>query len=329
MPRHSQVRRAVAGFLAGVLLAASSGLATAQTAPNFPQRAVKLIVPFPPGGATDALARQIAEQLSARWKQPVVVDNKPGGNTILGTDAVAKAPADGYTLGIVTGNHSINPLLTNKLPYDTFRDLTGVMMLTRFQMLAYAHPSLPASTPAELIALAKKSPGSVAYATATTQSHLAVELMNVMAGTQMRYIPYKGSAQAMTDLLGGHIQLLIDPVAQGSLEHVKSGKLKLIGTLGTSPPPLAPNAAPIPAAVPGFEYSSAFGLVTRAGTPPDVVRHIRDEFAAVIRLPEVAARIRDIGQEPVASTPEEYNTFLASELKKWQPIVKSTGAKLE
>ena len=299
------------------------------TADGFPQRSVKIVVPFPPGGSTDALARQIAEKLSSRWKQPVIVENKPGGNTILGTDAVAKAPADGYTLGVVTGSHSINPLLTSKLPYDTFKDLTGVMLLTRFQMAAYAHPSFPANTPAELIALARKSPGSVAYATATTQSHLAVELMNTMAGTQMRYIPYKGSAQAMTDLLGGHIQLLIDPVAQGPLEQVKAGKLKLIGTLGTAPPPLAPNAALVPAVVPGFEYSSAFGLITRAGTPPDVIRRIRDEFAAVIQLPDVAARIRDIGQEPVASTPEQYNAFLASELRKWEPIVKSTGAKLE
>jgi tripartite-type tricarboxylate transporter receptor subunit TctC len=313
--------------LATALLPATS---TAQTrVADFPTRVVKLIVPFPPGGATDALARQIAEQLAQKWKQPVVVENKPGGNTMLGTDVVAKAPADGYTLGIVTGSHVINPLLTNKMPYDTLKDLTGVMLLTRFHMAVYAHPSFPANTPAEMMALVRKDPGKISYAAATTQTYLGVELLNAMAGTRMQYVPYKGSAQALTDLLGGHVQVMVDPVLQSTVDHAKTGKLKVIGTLGTTPSALTPGAQLFNTQVPGYEFSGAFGLVTRAGTPPELIRRIRDDFAAVMKQAEVMARIRDIGQEAIISTPEEYNAYILTEMKKWEPVVKATGAKLE
>lgn len=301
----------------------------AQTEAAFPARPVKIIVPFPPGGATDALARQMAEQLAKKWGQPVIIENKPGGNTMLGTDVVAKAPADGHTLGIVTGSHMINPLLTSKMPYDTLKDLTGVMLLTRFHMALYAHPSFPANSIAELVALARKEPGKVSYGYATTQTFLGMELFNSMAGTRMQNVPYKGSAQALTDLLGGHIQLLADPVLQSTVEFARTGKLKVIGTLGTTHSALAPGVSLPAGTVPGYEFSGAFGLVTRAGTPPALVHHIRNDFAAVMQSPEVANRIRDIGQEPIASTPEEYNAYILSEMKKWEPVVKATGAKLD
>lgn len=319
-----------AGAIAAATLCAALVLpAAAQSPAAFPSRPVKLIVPFPPGGATDALARQIAEKLSIQWKQPVVVENKPGGNTMLGTDVVAKSPADGHTLGIVTGSHVINPLLTSKMPYDTAKDLTGVMLLTGFQMALYAHPSFPANNPAELVALAKKEPGRVAYASATTQTYLAMERLNAMAGTKMQYVPYKGSAQALTDLLGGHTQLMVDPVLQSTVDHAKNGKLKLIAVLGTQPSPLTPGVPLISTAVPGYEFSGAFGLVARGGTPPALVRRIRDDFAGVLRQPDVAQRVRDIGQETIASTPEEYNAYIQAETKKWEPVVKSTGARLD
>ena len=322
--RHSAQRRS-----AIVLIAATAFAVPALAQPtDFPTKAVRLVVPFPPGGATDALARQISEQLARKWGQPVVVENKPGANTMLGTDVVAKAPADGHTLGIVTGSHVTNPLLADKMPYDTLRDLTGVMLLTRFHMALYAHPSFPANSIEELIALARKEPGKVSYGSATTQTYLGMELLNSMAGTKMAYVPYKGSAQGLTDLLGGHIPLLADPVLQSSMEHVRLGKLKLIGTLGATPSPLAPGASLPRSAVPGYEFSGAFGLVARAGTPPALLRRIRDDFAAVMQLPEVATRIRDIGQEAIASTPEEYNAYILAETKKWEPVVKATGAKL-
>ena len=315
---------AALAFWAGL----SGATPAAAQAQNFPSHVVRLIVPFPPGGATDALARNMAEKLSERWKQPVVIENKPGANTTLGTDVVAKSPPDGHTLGLVTGSHVTNPLLTSKLPYDTLKDLTGVMLLTRFQMALYAHPSFPANTPAELIELARKEPGRLSYGSATTQSYLGMELLNAMAGTRMQYVAYKGSAQALTDLLGGHIPLIIDPVLQSTVEHAKQGKIKLIATLGAQPSELTPGVPIMATAVPGYEFSAAFGLVARGGTPPELVRRIRDDFAAVLALPELAERVRAIGQEAVASTPEEYNAYIQAEIRKWEPVVKATGARL-
>jgi tripartite-type tricarboxylate transporter receptor subunit TctC len=327
MPHDFSRRRALA-LAAACACAFPASAALAQGA-DFPVKPVRLVVPFPPGGATDALARQIAEKLSQQWKQPVLVDNKPGANTMIGTDVVAKAAADGHTLGIVTGSHVINPLLTSKMPYDTLKDLTGVMLLTGFQMALYAHPSFPANNPAELVALAKKEPGKVAYGSATTQSYLGMERLNAMAGTKMQYVPYKGSAQALTDVLGGHTPLMIDPVLQSTVDHAKTGKLKVIAVLGSRPSPLTPGVPLMSSAVPGYDYSGAYGQVARSGTPPALLQRIRDDFAAVLRQPEVAARVREIGQETIASTPEEYNAYILAEMKKWEPVVKATGAKLD
>lgn len=312
------------GALAGLGLALPL-LAHSQ---SFPSKPVRLVVPFPPGGATDSLARQMAEHLGKRWGQPVLVENKPGANTTIGTDAVAKSAPDGHTLGIVTGSHVTNPLLTSNLPYDTLKDLSGVMLLTRFHMAMYAHPSLPANSIDELIRLAKESPGKYAYAYATTQTLLGMERFNSMAGIKLRNVPYKGSAQALTDLLGGHIQLLVDPVLQSSLDHAKQGRLKVIGTLGATPSALTPGVSLPGASVPGYEFSGAFGLVTRAGTPAALVQRLRDDFLAVMQLPEVSARIRDIGQEIIGSTPQEYETYIRAEMAKWAPVVASTGVKL-
>lgn len=305
------------------------GLAVANTfAADFPNKTVRLIVPFPPGGATDALARLMAEKLSDKWKQAVVVENKPGANTAIGTDIVAKSAPDGHVVGIVTGSHVTNPLLGAKLPYDTLKDLTGVMMLTRFHMGIYAHPSLPANTPAELLELAKQKP-PLAYAAATTQSYLGMSLLNGMTNTSMEYVAYKGSAQAINDLLGGHIKLMIDPVLLSTLQHVQSGKLKLIGTLGSKPSELTLNTPAFGKLVNGYDFSGVFGLVMRGGTSPALVRQIRNDVASVMQLPEVAERIRSIGQEAIASAPEEYNAYILDEMKKWAPVVQSTGAKLD
>jgi tripartite-type tricarboxylate transporter receptor subunit TctC len=309
------------------LCAVAAAPAFAQAQAKYPTQQVRVVVPFPPGGSTDALARLISEKLAARWKQTVIVENRPGANTMLGTDVVAKAPPDGLVLGIVTGSHVINPLLaTTKMPYDTQKDLTGVMLLTGFQMALWAHPSFTANNPAELLALAKKE--KVDYAAATTQSYLGMELLNSMAGVKLNYVPYKGSAQAMNDLMGGHVKLMIDPISHAMLEHVKSGKIKLIGTLGKRPSPLAPSVPTFAAVVPGYDFSGAFGLIAPAGTPPELVRFIRDEFVTVMKLPEVAERITSIGQEALLSTPDEYNSYIRAEGAKWAPIVKSTGATL-
>ena len=316
-------------FLAITAAVVAMACALPVAAQAFPDKAVRLIVPFPPGGATDTLARLMAEKLSERWKQPVVIDNRPGGNTAIGTDLVAKSAPDGHTLGIVTVSHIINPLLTSKLPYDTSKDLAPVMLLTRFHMALYAHPSFPANTPKELMDLAKRDPGKVAYGSATTASYLGMERLNLMAGARMQYIPYKGSAQAQIDLLAGHIQLAIDPILESTLHHAKNGKLKIIGTLGAQRSELTPDIPVLADAVPGYDFSGHFGLVTRGGTPPERVRRIRDDFVAVMKLPEVTERIRIIGQEMIGSTPDEYEALIRSEVKAWEPVVKATGASID
>lgn len=316
----------IMSLLSAAIVVLAPAMAAAQT---FPIKPVRLVIPFPPGGSADALARLLATKLSERWKQSVIVENKPGANTVLGTDAVAKSSPDGHVLGIVGGSHIINPMLLSKLPYDTLKDLTGVTTLTRFDMALYAHPSAPVNTPAELIALAKKEPGKVAYAASTTQSFLAMELLNTMAGTKMTYVPYKGSSQAVTDLLGGHVSLMIDPVLFGTLDMVKSGKLKIIGTMGPKSGDLTPGVAVFADTVPTFDYSGVLGLITRGGTPPEVVRRIRDDVVSVLALPEVIRVIQASGQQVAGWTPDEYNAYILAETKKWAPIVKATGAKLD
>jgi tripartite-type tricarboxylate transporter receptor subunit TctC len=192
----------------------------------------------------------------------------------------------------------------------------------------YAHPSLPANTPTELIELDKQTP-PLAFAAATTQSYLGMSLLNSMTNTSMEYVAYKGSAQATNDLLGGHIKLMIDPILHSTLQHVQSGKLKLIGTLGSKPAELTPNTQAFGKLVNGYDFSGVFGLVIRSGTSPALIRQIRNDFASVMQLPDVAERIRSIGQEAITSTPEEYNAYILDEIKKWTPVVQATGAKLD
>lgn len=315
-------------FVVSLFVLLAAFLAGTAQAQGFPSKTVRWIVPFPPGGATDALARLMADKLSASWKQPVIVENKPGANTAIGTNEVAKSAPDGHVLGMVTISHIVNPLLGANLPYDTLKDLTGVTELTRFHMALYAHPSLPASTPAELVALAKKDPGKLTYGSATTASYLGMELLNMMGGMKMEYIPYKGSAQVLADVLTGRVPLMIDPVLEGTLAHVKLGKLKMIGTLGTRRSALAPEVPLLQDAVPGYSFQGMFGLIAQGATPAGLVRRIRDDVVAAMQLPEVAARIRQIGQEPAGTMPEEFNALIRSEMRKWDPVVKATGAKI-
>ena len=298
-------------------------------AQNFPSKPVRWIVPFPPGGATDALARPIADRLSTRWNVPVVIENKPGANTAIGTDTVAKSAPDGHVLGMVTLSHIMNPLLGANLPYDTLKDLVGVTQMTELHMALYAPRDFPANTPAELVALAKKQSGKLQYGSATTASYLGMEMMNMMAGIKMEYIPYKGSAPAITDTMAGRLQLIIDPVLNSTLALVKDGRLKIIGTMGTRRAGLTPDTPLIGDAIPGFVFSSNFGLVIQGATAPDLLRRINDDIVTVIRLPEISARIRELGQEPSATSAEEYNAFIRNEMKRWEPVVKATGAKID
>jgi tripartite-type tricarboxylate transporter receptor subunit TctC len=313
-------------FAMGALFTLCAISASAQ---NFPSKTVRWIVPFPPGGATDALARPITDRLSALWRVPVVIENKPGANTAIGTDTVAKSAPDGHVLGMVTLSHIMNPLLGANLPYDTLKDLVGITQMTELHMALYASKDFPANTPAELVALAKKQPGKLQYGSATTAAYLGMELLNMMAGMKMEYIPYKGSAPAITDTMAGRLQLIIDPVLNSTLALVKDGRLKIIGTMGTRRSGLTPDTPLVGDAVPGFVFSSNFGLVAQGSTPPELLRRLLNDIVSVIKLPEISTRIRELGQEPYGSSVEEYNAYIRNEMKRWEPVVKATGAKID
>ncbi len=295
---------------------------------GFPSKPVRLVVPFPPGGPTDAFARLLASRLQETWKQPVIVESKPGAGTVVGTDFIAKSAPDGHTLGMVTMAHVINPSLRRNMPYDTLKDLSGVTQLSVLHLLVAAHPTLEANTPAELIALAKKRPGKITYGTAGagTSSHLGTELLNSMAGIQLVHVPYKGSAPAQNDLLGGRIDLIVDPIQPALTQHAKAGKIKTIGLMGAARTPLAPGIPVFAENVPGFDAVGMFGLIAAGGTPRELVNRIYADVAAAVRTPDLNERMLQFGMDPVASTPEQFDAFVRREIEKWAPVVKSTGA---
>jgi tripartite-type tricarboxylate transporter receptor subunit TctC len=294
----------------------------------FPGKPIRLVVPFPPGGPTDAFARLLANRLQDVWKQPVVVESKPGAGTVVGTDFIAKSAPDGHTLGMVTMAHVINPSLRKNLPYDTLKDIAGVTQLSLLHLLVAARPSLDANTPAELIALARKHPGKITYGTAGagTSSHLGAELLNSMAGVRFVHVPYKGSAPAQNDLLGGRIDFIVDPLQPALTQYAKAGRIKNIGLMSAARTPLAPDIPVFAEVVPGFDAVGMFGLIVAGGTPREVVQRIYTDVAAVIRTPDLNERMLQFGMDPVASTPEEFDAFVRREMAKWAPMVKATGA---
>jgi tripartite-type tricarboxylate transporter receptor subunit TctC len=318
-------RRLLLGALALVPL-----LASAQAPADWPTKPVKLVVPFAAGGPTDTVARLIALQLQAIWKQPVVVDYTPGGGTTLGTNTVAKSPADGYTLGMAISAHTINPSLVPNMPYDTLKDLTGVSQVAQAHFGLFAHPSAPFNTMPELIAYAKANPDKLSYATpgAGTGTHLAGEMLSHMAGIKMVHVPYKGSAPAQQDVIGGRVPLLFD-VLFSSMPFVKDNRMKVLALSSPSRAASSPEIPLIQDTVPGFSAMSLIGVVAPAGLPPALLRRISADIGVAVRSPEVTARMAALGMEPVGSTSEQYNATIRSEIDKWARVIKTSGIKLE
>ena len=312
--------------LLAALVLATTLPAFAQTA-TFPTKAVTLVVPNAPGGAVDIMARLLEKHLSDKWKQPVLVVYKAGAGTVIGTDFVAKAPPDGLTVGLVVTSHVINPSLRKNLPFDTLKDLSGVTILATSPVVISAAPNLPANDLKELIALAKKEPGKLTYASPGSGSsmHLGGELLKTMAGIDMLHAPYKGSGGAYPDVFSGRVDLLIDPLFS-SLPHIKAGKMKPIAILSPKRSVIAPT---IPAAietVPGFTVESVFGAVVASGTPRDVVKKLSADLAEAVQSAEIKARMADIGLTPVGSTGEQFDAFIRTEIDKWAAVVKASGA---
>jgi tripartite-type tricarboxylate transporter receptor subunit TctC len=310
-----------------VLLLLLTGNAAAQT---FPARTVSLVVPNPPGGAIDIQARIYAQKLQEMWGQPVIVDYKPGAGTLLGMDHVAKSAPDGHTLCMVVTPLVILPALRDKMPYDTLKDLAPVTMTGVSSIMIAASPTLPAGSLAELIALAKKQPGKLTYASPGLGSsmHLAGELLKMEAGIDLLHVPFKGGAQAYPELMAGRIDLQLDPTF-GLYRHVKGGKMKAIAVTGARRDPAAPEVPTVAETLPGFNGLSINGVVVAGSTPRDRVRRINADFRKLLREPEVAKRLEELGIEAVGNSPEEFGAFIKSEIERWTRVAKAANVKME
>jgi tripartite-type tricarboxylate transporter receptor subunit TctC len=310
---------------------AASTLATAAVAfaQPYPTRPIRLIVPFAPGGPADIQARLIGPKLTEAWGQPVVVENRAGGNTIIATELTARADADGHVVQVISAGFAINVSLYAKLPYDSIRDFAPVTQLTSGPAIAVVHPSLPVRSIKELIQLARSRPGQLTYASAGLPSQLAVELFKVVTGTHMVHVPYKGAAPAMIDLIAGHVQVSF-PTISGGLPHAQAGKLRALATTGLKRSPAAPDLPTMmEAGVPGYAAVNWFGTAVPARTPPAIVSRLSQEIARALRLPDVRDRLLSQGMEPVSSTPEEFAGYIKSEMAKWAKVVKASGARAE
>jgi tripartite-type tricarboxylate transporter receptor subunit TctC len=298
---------------------------------NYPERPVRVIVTFPPGGGTDIVARMIFQKVAERMGGAFIIDNRGGAGGTIGSELAAKAPPDGYTIVVVSGSHTINPSLYKKLAYDTVRDFAPISMLVTGPGLLVVHPSLPARSVKELIAIAKGRPGELLYASAGngTPPNLAAELFKMMAGISLVHVPYKGNAQAMTDLMAGQVSLSF-PTAPSALPHVQTGRLRALGVTGAKRAAGWPDMPTIAeAGLPGYEASAWYGVLAPAGLPAAIAGKLQNEIHAVLRTPEVAGKLIAQGLEPAANTPDEFARVIAAELAKWNKVIAAAGVKLD
>jgi len=297
---------------------------------QYPNRPIRLIVPFPAGGGTDIVARTVGAKLTDAWGQQIIIDNRGGAGGTIATDTAAKAAPDGYTLLFGTpGGLVINPLLNSKLPYDPVRDFAPITLLALNPQLLAVHPTVPANTVKELIALAKARPGKLNYASVGEGSpnHLAMELFKSMTATEMVHVAYKGAAPAVTELLGGQVQLMFNPMPP-LLPHVKSGRLRALAVGSTQRSSAVPDVPTVAeAGVPGYEYVTWYALFAPAKTPPDVIRVINTSVAGVLGNAEIAQRLSSQGAEPRASTPGQLATLMQDDYKRLGKVIRSAGIK--
>ena len=306
-------------------------LASAHAQGAYPNRAVRFIVPFPAGGPVDTTGRGMAQPLGDMWKQPTVIDNRAGAGGVVGAEMAAKQPADGYNLFVAAIHHAVMPSLRAKLPYDIEKDFVPVSFAASFPVVLVAHPSLPAKTIAELIALDKKSPGTLTFGSSGNGggTHLAGELFNMHAGTKLRHIPYKGSAPAMNDLLGGQVQLMFSD-APTAIPQIKAGRVRPLGVASLTRSSLFPEIPTVvEQGVKGYEAYSWAALFAPKGTPPDVVRKINADVNKALNEPAIKQRLYEAGAEAKPGTPEQMAAFLRSEIVKWGKVVKAANIEMD
>jgi tripartite-type tricarboxylate transporter receptor subunit TctC len=317
-------------FIAAIALALFAAPVAAQ-APAYPAKPIRIVAPVPPGGGVDILSRAIGQKLSEAVKTPVVIENKPGASAAVGTDLVAKSAADGYTLLMAYTAHATNPYLNPNLAYDTERDFAPVVLVGYIPLVLVVHPSVPANSVRELIALAKAKPGQLSYASggAGAGAHLSGELFRTLAQVDVTHVPYKGNAPALVDLLGGQVTMMFDTV-NTAMPHVKSGKLKLLASTTPKRSSLAPDTPTmIESGLPGFEVSAWYAVIAPAKTPRDVIARLNAEINKALADPEMKAKFAAQGVEFVGGTPEQAERFIRGESERWGKIIKAQGMKAD
>jgi tripartite-type tricarboxylate transporter receptor subunit TctC len=310
-----------------IAIPASTDLVVAQ---EYPARPVRVIIPFPPGGSNDVVGRLIATHLGERLGKQVIIDNRSGAGGVIGTEAVAKSPPDGYTLLMISLAHAVNPWLY-KLTYDPIKDFAPIGLLAKGPNVLVVHPSLPVKSVKELIALAKQKPGDLQYASAGIGSfqHLGGELFKLTAGVDLLHVPFKGGGPAMIDVVGGHTKVMFSSMVQ-TVPQIKAGKLRALATGGLERSPVLPDLPTIAeAGVPGYEAVNWWGLVAPAGTSAAIVDKLNREIEVVQKSPEVQKQFATEGAEPAAMKPADFGSFMASEMSKWEKVVKQGGIKAE
>lgn len=316
-------------LISSVMIATQPVCVAAQAAKDvYPNRPIKFIVTYPPGGGNDIIARLLAQKMTESMGQPVLVDNRAGAGGTIGAAAAAKSPADGYTMVLVSPPFVMAPSLYRSMPYDTAKDLVPVTVIGAVPNVLVVHPSLPVKSVAELIAYAHAKPTAVSAATlgsATTQ-HLAAALFNYKAKTDILLVPYKGSAPGMNDLLAGQVQMMFNAMPS-TLAHFKSGQLRALGVTSLKRSVLAPEVPTVAETLPGFEISTWYGVLVPAGTPEAVVQKLNREIAKAAQAPEVRKKLEDMGVEMQLSSPQVFGDLLKSETVKWAEVIRATGVK--
>lgn len=323
----AQARRSILRLAVAAIMI-SAGVVHAQTQP-YPSKPIRLVVPYGTGGGTDILARLYAQKLSDSWGQPVIVDNRPGADGIIGSEAVARSAPDGYTLILVVAGHLINPNIKPKMPFDVQKDFAPVTLVATSPWVIVTSRTLPVTTVKELVSHAQANPGKVSFGSSEPSSRLAGEFFRLQAKVNMVNVPYKGGAQIMTDITGGHLELGFTSVLT-ALQHYKSDRLRVLAVAGKNRSPSMPT---VPTAtesgLPGYETFAWYGMYAPAGTPKDVLSKIQREIARISALPEVRERLVQLGAESAANTPEEFAAFTRSELSKYAKLVKDAGIQPE